>query len=84
VAMERTLEWLAEHWRAPKGEVESYRRREEEEERKRGVSSSSSSFSSSSSPARYCWRSGVIGYLEHEARFLAHEREALRRALTEK
>jgi len=71
-AMERSLDWLSEHFArfADEVETEGYRRRErrrreeKEEEDPR-------------------WRAGVLGYLDREARFLAGEREALRRALTE-
>jgi hypothetical protein len=85
-AMERTLEWLAEHWgaKAPREEVECYYRREKERAATTTTTTTTTKNSTSSSaPRKYCWRSGVIGYLEHEARFLADEREALRRALTE-
>ena len=87
-AMERTLDWLSEHFAgfADEGEVEQYREREEERKgrtrRKRegGENGGSSSLRRPCSP---CWRAGVLGYLEREARFVAAEREALRRALTE-
>ena len=67
--MERSLDWLSEHFArfADGAEMEGYRhrdKRKEEEEDPR-------------------WRAGVLGYLDREARFLAGEREALRRALTE-
>ena len=67
-AMERSLGWLSEHF---------------------------ARFADGAEMEGYCrdkrieeedprWRAGVLGYLDREARFLAGEREALRRALTEK
>ena len=105
-AMERTLDWLSEHFAGFADEREAGRYREREAGRCRereagrcreseagrrrrrggvggggGESENGSDFSSRS--PRRCWRAGVLGYLEREARFLADEREALRRALTE-
>ena len=81
-AMERTLDWLSEHFGAfaDEGEVERYRGREEG---RRGRAGGAENENGSSRPRPPCWRAGVLGYLEREARFLADEREALRRALTE-
>ena len=86
-AMERALDWLSEHFArfADEREVEGYREREErrcrgrrgeEEQRCRGRRGEEGE----GDPR---WRAGVLGYLDREARFLADEREALRRALTE-
>ena len=85
--MERALDWLSEHFArfADEREVEGYREREErrcrgrrgeEEQRCRGRRGEEGE----GDPR---WRAGVLGYLDREARFLADEREALRRALTE-
>lgn len=71
-AMERSLDWLSEHFArfADEVETEGYRRRERRRrEEKEGEDPR--------------WRARVLGYLDREARFLAGEREALRRALTE-
>lgn len=93
-AMERTLDWLWEHFArfADEAEVERYRQREEERRRgsgngrrRRGGGPGGENRVSPSlrPPCSPCWRAGVLGYLESEALFLAGEREALRRALTE-
>lgn len=87
-AMDRTLDWLSEHFArfADEGEVEGYREREEARlgwRRGGGGGGGGESENGSDFSSRPCWRAGVLGYLERETRFLAGEREALRRALTE-
>ena len=83
-AMERTLDWLSEHFARFSDEREVGRCRQREEQRRRGRRAvGGGGIGNGGESEDPCWCAGVLGYLDREARFSADEREALRRALTE-